>query len=137
MKTVFTQYFRNCVYGHNWMSFSFESQIMRFCVYRRGSGEKTKVQLWSMNCLIGYLPKSHKRKTNQKILIAFYVTILIIQNGIRIHNTKCIPNSEEEGKVPIKSIFVKDEKIILAIIPCNYQLIHHSYPNQRLCFVHI
>ena len=31
-----------------------------------------------MNCLIGYLPKSHKRKTNQKILIAFYVTILII-----------------------------------------------------------
>ena len=31
-KTVFTQYFRNCVRHNNWMSFSFESQIMRFCV---------------------------------------------------------------------------------------------------------
>ena len=120
------------------MSFSFESQIMRFCVYRRGSGEKTKVQLWSMNCLIGYLPKSHKRKTNQKILIAFYVTILIIlMVSEYIIPNAYLTNSEEEGKVPIKSIFVKDEKIILAIIPCNYQLIHHSYPNQRLCFVHI
>ena len=88
-----------------------------------------------MNCLIGYLPKSHKRKTNQKILIAFYVTILIIQ----MVSEYIIPNAYliQEGKVPIKSIFVKDEKIILAIIPCNYQLIHHSYPNQRLCFVHI
>ena len=28
-KTVFTQYFRNCVSHNNWMSFSFESQIMR------------------------------------------------------------------------------------------------------------
>ena len=137
MKTVFTQYFRNCVYGHNWMSFSFESQIMRFCVYRRGSGEKTKVQLWSMNCLIGYLPKSHKRKTNQKILIAFYVTILIIQMVSEYIMSNAYLIQKRREKVPIKSIFVKDEKIILAIIPCNYQLIHHSYPNQRLCFVHI
>ena len=81
--------------------------------------------------------KKVTRKTNQKILIAFYVTILIIQMVSEYIMSNAYLIQKRREKVPIKSIFVKDEKIILAIIPCNYQLIHHSYPNQRLCFVHI